>query len=86
MPNYYEYKYNQWLMQNKGEHKEIFTINGILIANSFSNIVHGGRGAYVEFNKNQIIVPSLHLPNKENWRIASDLAFYIEFHTFSSVH
>lgn len=35
--------------------QEIFLLNGTLFAHEFVRVVHGGRGPYVEFRKEQII-------------------------------
>jgi hypothetical protein len=59
----------------------IATKAGIPVADSFIRIVHGGRGAYVEFDS----VKNVFVPEKEQWRHRSDKAFYEEYRTFDGV-
>lgn len=59
----------------------ICTKAGIPVADSFTRIVHGGRGAYVEFDD----VKNVFIPDKEQWRLRSDRAFYVEHRTFDGV-
>jgi len=61
----------------------IFTKNGIPVADSFVRIVHGGRGAYVEFDS--LYKQHLHIPEKEKWRVNSTRAYYIEYRTYDGV-
>lgn len=37
--------------------QDIYLITGELFAKEFVRVVHGGRGDYVEFNKDQILLP-----------------------------
>jgi hypothetical protein len=37
--------------------QDIYLPNGELFAKEFIRVVHGGRGDYVEFNKEQILLP-----------------------------
>lgn len=37
--------------------QKIYLKNGVLFANQFIRVVHGGRGDYVEFNEEQILSP-----------------------------
>ena len=57
----------------------ICTINGIKIATNYNRIVHGGRGAYVEFLDSQIVKEGLTIPEKQRWRMtpySQNPAFY----------
>jgi hypothetical protein len=64
----------------KGE-PPIATKLGVPVADSFTRIVHGGRGAYVEFAS----VRNVFVPDKEQWRHRSDKAFYEEYRTFDGI-
>lgn len=44
---------------------KIYLSSGMVLANGFTRIVHGGRGAYVEFARNQINFDALYLPEKQ---------------------
>ena len=35
--------------------QDLYTKSGILFAKEFIRVIHGGRGDYIEFNKNQIL-------------------------------
>ncbi len=59
----------------------IKTKDGLTISDTFTRIVHGGRGAYVEFD----LVKSIHVPDEQQWRHRSDKAFYIEYRTLDGV-
>lgn len=37
--------------------QDIYLPNGELFAKEFIRVVHGGRGDYIEFSKNQILLP-----------------------------
>lgn len=50
----------------------------IAVAEKFERIVHGGRGAYVEFDEKDIISSGLYVPESQAWRLHSDKAYYIE--------
>lgn len=49
----------------------IRTTNGTEVAVGFNRIVHGGRGAYVEFLDEQIIKGSIEIVNGSEWRLDS---------------
>ena len=59
----------------------ISTKTGIPIADDFTRIVHGGRGAYVEFD----CVKNIFIPEKEQWRVRSEKAFYTEHRTSDGI-
>jgi hypothetical protein len=52
-----------------GTSTEIYTINDFHIANGFTSIVHGGKGAFVEFDGIQILKEKLEVVATELWRI-----------------
>jgi len=62
------------------------TTGNIHVANGFNRIVHGGRGAYVEFNDDQILKDVLYVPKKERWRLEpGSQAYYDEYRTSDGV-
>jgi len=78
----YEYEYFENV--NDG----IRTKKGYLVATGFNRIVHGERGAYVEFINSQIAGGTFHIPKEQEWRIQgpkSFNAYYIWYETFDGV-
>ncbi len=65
---------------------DIQTTTGLLVATGFTRVVHGGRGAYVEFSKEQMLADGLEIPAGERWRVDSSTAYYIELRTTDSIH
>jgi hypothetical protein len=53
--------------------ENIFLKDGTLFARGFIRVVHGGRGDYVEFEKENIIIPLLSLYNND---ISKQTQFY----------
>ena len=51
------------------------------LATGFERVVHGERGAYVEFTDAQIIQENLCLPEGTRWRLSSSIAYYDEYRT-----
>ena len=61
--------------------RQIFTLAGLLVASDFTRVVHGGRGAYVEFSDDEIIKTNLFRPPDSVWRITNQNAYYVEYRT-----
>ncbi len=62
----------------------VSTKSGIVVATGFSRIVHGGRGAYVEFSDKQINQVNLEIPPDQLWRLNkeyTDKIYYTEWRT-----
>lgn len=61
----------------------ITTKSGTPIAFGFVRIVHGGRGDYVEFTKEQLLWSALKIPQDQQWRALSDAwkdkVYYVEW-------
>ncbi len=57
------------------------TRNGLLVATGYTRIIIGGRGPYIEFSDDQIHKNSIYIPDKEKWRLSSNVAFYHEWRT-----
>lgn len=47
----------------------IFSKGGFQVSTGFSRIVHGGRGAYVEFLDEQMVKDNLYIPSDAEWRL-----------------
>lgn len=63
-----------------GNDKTIFyTYSGIKIAIGYSRIVIGGRGPYIEFTDDHILLDSIHVPASQRHRLDNDALFYDEF-------
>ena len=52
--------------------------SGTLLAQGYVRVVIGGRGAYIEFAREQMALENLHIPPKQEWRLDSENAYYIE--------
>lgn len=66
----------------------IKTKNGIPVATDFVRIVHGGRGDYVEFTKEQMIQENISIPLNTKWRLSEkwkDKVYYVEYRTTDDV-
>ena len=72
MANQYEYV---------GTGDTICLKSGWTIAIAFTEIVHGGRGDYVEFSDKQICRGDLTIPDGAEWRVNSPVAYYVEWRT-----
>jgi len=59
--------------------KSIETKSGLVIANDYTRIVHGGRGDYIEIDKTQIVETNINIPESEKWRREYGMAYYLEF-------
>jgi hypothetical protein len=58
----------------------VTTKSGNDIATSYTRVVHGGRGDYVEIDSTQILTENLHIPPDQAWRNSDpywkDLVYY----------
>lgn len=60
--------------------KQPFTTHsGLLVANGHTRVVIGGRGPYIEFSDDQIVMDSIDVPESEKHRMGNDLYFYDEY-------
>jgi hypothetical protein len=57
---------------------QFHSVNGTLLAQGYTRLVVGGRGAYVEFAPEQMVLENLHIPHDQEWRLQSENAYYIE--------
>ena len=58
--------------------------SGVEVATSANCIVHGGRGAYYEFDKEHLNWDIIYVPDDQKYRLASDWVnkvYYIEYRT-----
>lgn len=53
------------------------TVSGTIISDSFTRIVHGGRGDYVEVLR--ILKSVIFIPKEVNWRLYNPNVYYIEY-------
>jgi hypothetical protein len=61
--------------------QSIRTLSGTPVATAFTRIVHGSRGAYVEFQACDVYLTHLFIPAGQEWRVDSKVAYYIEHRT-----
>ena len=62
----------------------ILTKGGLQVSTGFRRVVHGGRGAYVEFLDEQMVKDNLYIPDGAQWRIdqkhpAFSQCYYVEY-------
>lgn len=55
------------------------TKNNTIVANGYERIVFGGRGPYIEFNRDQIIYEEFFIPKNQIYRLSDARIYYIEF-------
>lgn len=65
---------------------DIFTNSGLKVATGFERIVHGGRGDYMEFKKDQIVHSSLFIPSECVYRIGDEKTYYNEYRTIDECY
>ncbi len=69
-----------YIWKYTGELGQLICTNaGATIATGFIRIVHGGRGAYVEFAPAQMLPVALGKAEGQAWRFFSHQAYYIEY-------
>jgi len=74
---------NYTLYVNKDGDKDVNLYSNIgsqiKISNGFNRVVIGGRGPYVEFTDNQIVLESFTVPKDQLYRFSDKRIYYIEF-------
>jgi len=73
MPNIYEYEGDSY--------EDIYLTSGMLISHGFTRIVHGDRGAYVEFDPEQILHENLFVPDDKKWKLRHEMVYFVEHRT-----
>lgn len=63
----------------------ITTKTGILVADNLTRIVHGGRGAYVEFDEEDMWLENFHVPVEQVWRLERSIPYYAWWETEDGV-
>lgn len=61
---------------------EFFTQSGLILANDYTRLVKGGRGDYIEFDDDQIVLENIHIPGDQKWRLTDkykNTVFYDEW-------
>jgi hypothetical protein len=56
----------------------VYSSSGTLLARGYARLVIGGRGAYIEFAPDQMVMDNLHIPQGQEWRLQSEHAYYLE--------
>jgi hypothetical protein len=59
-----------------------YTQSGTIIATGSVRVVHGGRGSYAEFTREQLVWEHLEIPADQEWRLEEQWAsriFYLEY-------
>lgn len=56
----------------------IYSSSGTLLARGYARLVIGGRGAYIEFAPDQMVMDNLHITHDQEWRMQSEHAYYLE--------
>ena len=62
-----------------GETVSLWTGDCKQISNGYSRIVIGGRGPYVEFTDEQILLDNFHVPREQLYRLTDKRIYYVEF-------
>jgi hypothetical protein len=57
---------------------KLYSITGLELCNGYNRIVIGGRGPYVEFTEEQVILKSFHIPKDQLYRLTDRRVYYIE--------
>ena len=71
------------------DHTVFRTETGLHVATGYTRVVIGGRGPYIEFNPQQIILVNLHVPENEMDRLKEpkrSYVYYIEWRTNDEVN
>ena len=66
-------------LYSKNEHGRI-----LKLSNGYERIVIGGRGPYVEFDEDQIVLSSFHVPKDQLFRFSDKRIYYIEMRSIDS--
>ena len=60
-------------------HTRFETSTGLHVATGYTRIVLGGRGPYIEFNSDQIILGNIHVPENERDRLKEPKRSYVYY-------
>ena len=58
---------------------KFYTKNGLLLANGYTRIVIGGRGAYIEFSPDSIVYDNICVPKHAEHKLTMSLTYYHEY-------
>jgi len=58
---------------------EFTTRDGTLIATSYDRVVIGGRGPYIEFSTDMIVLDNLEVKPDETWRLTYGKCYYVDY-------
>lgn len=68
-------------IKENGNKISLFTATKTKVCNSYSRVVYGSRGPYVEFDRDCIIHENLFIPKKQLYRLMDLRVYYVEFRT-----
>lgn len=63
----------------EGDSVGLYTQTGIKMCDSYSRVVIGERGPYVEFYDTQINLKNIHIPREQLYRLSDLRVYYVEF-------
>lgn len=63
----------------EGDSVGLYTQTGVKMCDSYSRVVIGERGPYVEFYDTQIILKNIHIPREQLYRLSDLRVYYVEF-------
>jgi len=66
-------------IKNEGDFVELYTNSGLKLCDSYSRVVNGERGSYVEFYDKQINLKNIYIPNQQLYRLSDLRVYYVEF-------
>lgn len=66
-------------IKEKGEYVSLFTQSGLKLSDTYSRIVTGERGPYVEFYDTQINLKNISIPREQLYRLSDLRVYYVEF-------
>jgi hypothetical protein len=58
---------------------KFYTETGLLVSNGCVRVVSGGRGQYIEFNNDNIVLYNFHIPKDKKYKLNSPFVYYHEF-------
>ena len=72
-------RYLKIVIPMEGRRIELTSIKGLVLAKAYTRVVIGGRGPYIEIAEADIVKHNIHIPQEQQWRLTSDVAYYIEY-------
>ena len=63
----------------EGQKLALHSSTGVPLARAYTRIVIGGRGPYVEFSEDQLVMESFEIPKELEYRLTSEVVYYVEY-------